>query len=169
MGGEGMLLGLSVLSMSPKIWKENGKLIARTSGCFALFTFWLHWRKVVIDPKHQKVIITRRSLWFWEKRRVMPFRFSESIAYGYNDVSGTSDWGGAGQTFDVFRISLRLADQETVPLFSFFGRGSFVNNSVMPDWWYWSEYTTSMSGTQEQESRLYAELLKRMIGKPLSA
>jgi hypothetical protein len=164
-----MALGLSILSMSPKISKESGKLIARTSGRFALLTFGLRWRKVVIDPKHQKVIITRRSLWFFERRRVIPFRFIESISYGYNDVSGTSDWGGAGQTFDLFRISLRLADQETVPLFSFFGRGSFDNNSVMPDWWYWSEYTTSVSGTQEQESRLYAELLKEMIGKPLSA
>jgi len=164
-----MVLGLSILSMRPKISKEGGKLSARTSVCFALFTLGLHWRKVVIDPKHQKVIITRRSLWFFEQRRVIPFRFIESIGYGYNDVSGTSDWGGAGQTFDVFRISLRLVDQESVPLFSFFGRGSFINNSVMPDWWYWSEYTTSLSGTQEQESRLYAELLKQMIGKPLSA
>ena len=100
---------------------------------------------------------------------MIPFRFIESIRYGYNDVSGNSPWSEAGPTFDVFRISLRLCDQEVVPLFSFFGKGTFVNNSIMPDWWYWPEYAMNVSGTQEQESRLVAELLRHMIGKPLSA
>ena len=164
-----MGLSFSILSIGPRIAKEDGKLVARTSFRVALLSLGLSWRNVVVDPKRRKIIISKRLFWFFKRKRVIPFRFIESVRYGYDDLSGNSDWPAAAQTFDYFKVGLKLYNGEIIPLFNFLGRGSFVNNSVMPDWWYWSKSCTSASGTQEQESKLYVELLQHLIGKPLSA
>jgi hypothetical protein len=39
--------------------------------------------------------------------------------------------------------------------------------SSWPDWLYWEQCLTDISGTQEKESRGFAELLGRMIGVPI--
>ena len=162
-----MSLSLSFLSIGPRIANIEGKLVARTSLPVAIFTLGVCLRSVAVDPKRKKIVITRRALWFCKRRRTIPFRFIDSIYYRYNDLSTSSTWHG--RSFDVFQVSLKLVDQEIVTLFNFAGRGGFVNNTIMPDWYYCSESAAAVTGTQDAESRLYVDMLQRMTGKPCSA
>ena len=52
-------------------------------------------------------------------------------------------------------------------LFWFYGDGPFTNYGPFPDWLYWQEYLFDLRGTQETESRLYAEMLSRLTGAPV--
>src|ERR1700738_5034632 len=108
-----MGIRLSVLSVGPRIAKKDGKLVARTSLWVGLFSLGVSWRRAIVDPKHKKVTIRRRLLWFWKRERAIPFRWIESIRYGYNDLSGNSSWPmAAGQAVDVFQGSLGRWDAE---------------------------------------------------------
>jgi len=51
--------------------------------------------------------------------------------------------------------------------FWFYGDGPFTNYGPFPDWLYWQEYLFDLRGTQETESRTYAEALSRLIGAPV--
>jgi hypothetical protein len=54
-----------------------------------------------------------------------------------------------------------------VHLFSFFGDGTFTKDSPLPDWCYWDDFLFDVSGTQEQESRAFAEVLSKMVKAPI--
>ena len=59
---------------------------------------------------------------------------------------------------------LRFFDDREVGLFSFFGDGAFVNDGPFPDWCYWSEFAFDMMGAQGKQSRLFVDLLSKMLG-----
>jgi hypothetical protein len=162
-----MTIAFSSLAIGPRIQKRDGKLIAQTGYRVLVPSLGLYFRKVTVDPKREKITIARRLLWCFKQTRVIPFRFVSAVFYRYSDVSGTSNMPWSGKTFDHFIVGLRLSDNEEVPLFHFFGEGAFVNNTFLPDWLYWQEYVLDSSGTQEQESRAYVELVKQMINVPL--
>jgi len=80
----------------------------------------------------------------------------------------SSGWQfGAHDTKEAFRVGLRLTDFREVHLFWFYGDGPFTNYGPFPDWLYWQEYLLDLRGTQETESRLFAEALSRMSGAPV--
>ena len=39
-----------------------------------------------------------------------------------------------------------------------------ADNGPLPDWLYWNEYTFDLSGSQDKESRMFVDLLSKMIG-----
>ena len=48
-------------------------------------------------------------------------------------------------------------------LFNFIGEGTFANNGLS-DWLYWEQFTFDIGGSQERESRVFVDVLSKMIG-----
>jgi hypothetical protein len=152
------------LSVCPRISKSKGKLVATTALLLRILTLGCLYRKVVVDPKRRRLTLSRRYFWLFFRRRRIRFEWIEAVTYGYQDWALGSSATWAHDSTDVFSVGLRLHGGNELRLFSFFGDGTFSNNGPLPDWLYWGNYLFDTSGTQEKESRLFVELLSRMIG-----
>jgi hypothetical protein len=162
-----MTIFSSLYSVGPRVSQEHGRLVARTGWRFLVPTLGLNWREVVVDPKREEVRVRCRLAWFFTSQSRVPFTDIDSIAYGYEDLSPGRGWFWTHDSFDLFTVRLRLSNGKDVHLFRFFGDGTFTNDGPLPDWCYLGKYALDVSGTQERESRLFAELLSKMIGVPI--
>ena len=70
----------------------------------------------------------------------------------------------AHDSFDWFTVGLRLKGDSEFRLFNFIGDGTFGNTGPFPDWLYWDEFAFDFSGSQDKESRVFVDLLSKMIG-----
>ena len=157
-----MPLVSGLLSIGPRICKDDGKLIATTGWRFGLLTLGTMLRRVEVDVAPQTVRIHSRYLWLFKRSRTIRFRNIQAVTYGYGDWSPNSFLSFAHDAIDVYSTGLRLQDEREVALFSFFGDGAFVNDGPFPDWCYWSEFAFDMMGTQGKESRLFVDLLSKI-------
>ncbi|MFN0195811.1 MAG: hypothetical protein ACKVT0_03650 [Planctomycetaceae bacterium] len=151
------------LSICPRIRKQGERLVISTSIFVWLLFLGSLYRIVLVDPSGQWIAVNSRYLWFIRRRRKIPFTSILAITYGYEDVSADSWFSSTYNTYDWFKVGLRLNDESEVHLFNFVGEGSFVNESVLPDWFFWADYTFDITGAQESESRLLVDLLAQMI------
>jgi hypothetical protein len=157
-----------LFSVCPRVARKKGKLVAWTALRLRLLFLGALYRKVIVDPKEEVVRIRRRYLWFFKRAVRIPFGSVRAVTYGYSGSgSPRSWWWGAYDTKDLFRVGLRLGDFREVHLFWFYGDGPFTNYGPLPDWLYWQERLLDLRGTQETESRTYAEALSRLIGAPV--
>jgi len=157
-------IAISFLSVCPRVRKVHGSLIAVTAWTMRILTFGLVNRKVKIDPKKQEVTISKRHLWVYPKRKRIPFDHIAAVTYVYEDAAPFASWSWAHDSFDVFSTGLRLHGGKHVHLFHFFGDGTFRNDGPLPDWMYWEDFLFDTSGTQEQESKRFVNVLSKMIG-----
>lgn len=157
-----------MLSLCPRVRKTGGKLMATTAWRLRLCMLGLLYREVVVDPKEAVVVVRRRLFWLFRRGKRYPFRSIQAVTYGYKDMTADFAAMGGRDTQDWFSVGLRLASGREIHLFHFWGDGAFTNDGPLPDWFYWAEYLTDMTGTQEQESKLFACLLGKMIGCPLA-
>ena len=161
-------VGTSFLSITPRISKRDGKLVASTSlvGLFVPLT--LLYREIVVDPKEKTIAIRRRILWFFKTRTQVRFSDVAVISYDYEDWNLISGMGFAGDSLDCFSVNLGLHDGNNLHLFRFFGAGTFANrDGLFPDWAYWDDYLFDVSGSQEKKSRAYVNLLQHLLDVPL--
>jgi hypothetical protein len=161
-----MIVSLPFLSLGPRIEKSGERLIARTSFVQALLCLGLFRRLVEVDPARKVVSVRDRRCWLFSREKSIRFDLIKDIIYRYDDFSIGLGWS-AGQSTDCFRVGLRLLNLDEVFLFSFSGAGTFVNNSVWPDWMFWEQYALDFSGTQESHSRAFVEILMKMVGVSL--
>ncbi|MDA0834873.1 MAG: hypothetical protein O2955_14020 [Planctomycetota bacterium] len=152
------------LSSGPSISKQNDQVVIRTGMFSCVLTFGLFYRQVVVDPRRKRVSIRSRYAWFFLRTRVVPFSQIRAITYGYRDIGYHSMLSTAYDSYDCFKVGVRLKDESEIHFFNFVGEGSFVNESVFPDWAYWSDFTFDLQGSQESDSRLLVDLLAEMIG-----
>ncbi len=158
----------SFLSVTPRISKKDGKLVAKTSFVGFLISLTVLHRTVVVDPKSKSVTMTRRWLWFLKSRKRIRFKRIAGISYKYEDWNPISGMGFTGDSFDCFTVKLKLHNGKGLHLFRFVGEGTFSNKTgYYPDWMYWGEYATDMSGTQDAESRAFVNLLQSIVKVPL--
>lgn len=158
-----MPLSFRLFSWCPRIKKQDGQLIASTAWRHRILMLGWVLRRVIVDPARKELLLRHRYLWLIPRRRRIPFDQVEAVTYGYKDLAlSTFSWGYDSK--DLFFVGLRLRNGEEVHLFYFYGEGTFNNQGPLPDWLYWQDYLFDMTGTQEKESRAYAELLKKMIG-----
>lgn len=128
----------------------------------------------MIDRLSQMVEIRRRLFWFFRRTRRIPFGHIDKILYSYQDWSMTNALDVSGDTLDCYAVQLRLYGYEDVHLFNFFGEGEFQRGAFrpweewLPDWFYWRERALDMSGSQEADSRRFAELLSEWTGAAVS-
>jgi hypothetical protein len=147
--------------------KSEGQLIATSAWRLRFLTLGTVYRQVVVDPAQKVISLHRRYLWLFARTRSIPFRSIKAVTYGYQDWAMGSFELTAHKSMDLFSVGLRLQDLHEVHLFYFLGDGTFSNDGPWPDWLYWEQYLTDISGTQEKESRGFAELLGKMIGVPI--
>lgn len=161
-------VGSPLLSITPWISKRDGKLVASTSFVGLLVSLTLIYREVVIDPKEKTITVRRRFLWFFKTRTQVRFRDVTVISYDYEDWHLGSAMGFAGDSLDCFSVKLGLHGGKNLHLFRFFGAGTFSNrDGLYPDWVYWDDYLFDVSGSQEDESRSYVNLLQHLLDVPL--
>jgi hypothetical protein len=157
----------SLFSVCPRVSKARGRLVARTAWQVRLATLGCLYREVVVDLKRDEVTVRRRYLWAFSRRRRVRFGAIAAVTYGYQDWGTSSSWSWAYDSNDLYVAGLRLRDGEDLRLFYFFGDGTFTNDGLLPDWVYWEEYLLDVSGTQDRESRVFVDLLAKMIGVPV--
>jgi hypothetical protein len=153
-----------LLSIGPRIQKLNDKLLASTARHVQLISLGLCLRHVVVDPQKRELTIAGRYLWFFQSQRRVKFGDVEGVTYGYQDWAMGSILDSAHDSLDLYSVGLRLYDGDDLTLFHFFGDGAFTHDGTWPDWMYWDQYAFDMSGTQDRDSRLFVDLLSRMIG-----
>jgi hypothetical protein len=159
-----MALISRLFSIGPRIRDDGDRLIATTAWRYRLLTLGASDREVIIDPTRAVVVIRRRSLWVFRRRTVIPFSSVKGVTYGYDPWSPDSWWSWTYDGFDIDSVGLSLHDGGDVHLFNFFGEGAFANDGPLPDWMYWGDSALDCVGTQDAESRAYAERLSRAIG-----
>lgn len=155
------------LAICPRIRKQKGCIVATTAWRVRLLLLGLILRRVEIDPANQKIRIFSRYLWLLRFRREVSFKQISAITYGYEDMSAESAFAFAYDSWDWFTVGIRIADRHEIHLFNFVGDGSFTNNGPLPDWMYWDNYACDLSGSQDQESRVFVDLLATMIQVPV--
>jgi hypothetical protein len=156
-----------LVNVRPVVRKQGNLLLASSDWKSQLWSLGFAGRKLVVDPQQKVARLILRRFWFWRTSRRIEFDWVQEVLYGYAEVS--PGWG-AYQENDLFTVALKLKNGDQVNLFRFFGEGDFVNNTVFPDWMYWEEFLVSnyTRGDQERESLLFADLVSRMIGVPVS-
>lgn len=153
---------MRLLALCPRIRKQGDCILVTTAWRTSLLSLCTIYRKVLIDPQSRKLAITSRYLWLISRFREIPFSAIQDITYGYEDMS--MDLTYANDSFDWFTVGLRLTDDTELHLFNFIGDGTFSNNGPFPDWSYWEEFALDLSGSQEKESRVFVDLLAKMVG-----
>ncbi|MDW8424636.1 MAG: hypothetical protein RMK51_01790 [Meiothermus sp.] len=155
---------MRLFSIGPRIQKQGARLVVTTALRLRILSLGAFCRQVVVEPRKGWLMIHDRQFWFVERTRLIPFEQVEVVIYGFEDWTFGGWFFRARNTQELFRVGLRLRSGRELDLFRFYGEGPFVNESYLPDWWFWDEFATDATGTQEQESRLLVELLSKMIG-----
>lgn len=157
----------SIFSITPRIFGDAGGITAMTARGAQVFMLGAAFRRVRVDRIEQRVTIEDRTWWWRRRSRAILFEEVAAVGYGYEEWGW--GWGGfwARDPIDRFVVGLKLKWGEEVRLFNFVGDGTFANEGPFPDWMYWKEYAFDVTGTQEQESRMFAKVLGKMLGAPL--
>jgi hypothetical protein len=153
-----------LLSITPRIVGDARGITAMTARMAQLLMLCARFRRVRIDMSERKVTMEDRSWWFRKQARVILFDEVAAVGYGYEEWSWS--WG-ARDPIDRFVVGLKLKWGEEVRLFCFVGDGTFRNDGIFPDWVYWKEIAFDLQGTQEQESRMFARVVGKMLGVSL--
>lgn len=153
-----------LFSIGPRIRKQGARLTATSALRLQILSLGAFRREVVVEPRKGWLMVHDRQFWFLERTRLISFEQVEAVTYGFEDWTLGGWFFRARDTRELFRVGLRLRTGKEFDLFRFYGEGRFVNDSYFPDWWFWEEFLTDRSGTQEQESRVLVELLSKMIG-----
>lgn len=158
---------MRLLSVGPRITRDGDLLVAVTGWKMRFLTLSLLLTRMTVDPERRVVLIERRLGWIFTRRRKIKFDWIAAVTYGYSDQSLSGWVSQAHDSFDVFSVGLRLHDDDEFRLFAFFGNGTFTNESIWPDWMYGGRYYADLTGTQESESRTFAEALVQILDVPL--
>ena len=152
------------ISLCPKIKAEENALTASTSWLVRVLTLGMLLRRVEVDLQSRTVIVEQRTCWLLHSVKVFPFGQIAAVGYGYEDIHPFASFASTHDAIDRFVVGIRIAGGDEVRLFFFLGDGVFTNDGPMPDWWYWDDHLMDFIGTQEQESKLFAQLLSKLIG-----
>jgi hypothetical protein len=155
---------MRLFSICPRVRKHSSRIVATTAWRVRLLFLGTIYRKVVIDPTNKTVSIFSRYLWLIRRRSAVPFSKVKAVTYGYEDMSLDSLVSYAHDSYDWFTVGLRFKDDSEIRLFNFIGDGTFSNNGPFPDWVYWDEYAFDISGSQDKESRVFVDVLSKIIG-----
>ena len=112
------------------------------------------------------VTLERRNAWFWRRQLSFQFHEIESITYGYKDASLAKYISLSYDSADWFLVGLKPREKEEIRLFWFSGEGTITDKLNLPAWATWGRL--DWAGTQEQESKLFVQLLSKLIGVPIA-
>lgn len=163
--------GSILLSIGPRVLSGPDWLLATSSLPAAVLTLFSHRRYLTIDGRSRTIVIRRRLLWFVRRERSVAFTDVKNILYELDDLNVWTMIGMTGDTFDCYKVGLRLQDASELHLFSFLGAGTFQRGwdsaPWMPDWFFAVESTFDMSGAQSIQSSQFIEKLQELLNVPL--
>ena len=138
--------------------------MASTSWEARILGLGLFIRELVVDPDARHATISKRTAWFFRSTRTYAFDQIEAVTYGYEDLNWKSSFTLAHDAVDRYVVGLRLYGEDELRLFSFIGNGAYQNSWPMPDWVCWPAMAFDLSGTQESDSRMFVQVLSKLIG-----
>jgi hypothetical protein len=159
-----------VFRFRPRIRRDGGRLVATSGRRSQVFSLGLWWRRVTVDRNARTIRIESRGGWIFRSARTIPFDRIAEVLYGYGQLDPSSYAPMAAyHDDDLFTVGLLLDDNKEVPLFRFYGTGSFTNNTIWPDWMYFDSTIMERltQGPQEDESLYFADALALLIGVPI--
>ena len=152
------------ISVCPRIKADENRLTASTSWLVRIFGLGLLWRQIIVDRGSQTVTVEQRTAWFFQRTHILSFGQIAAVTYGYEDVNPLAIFSSTHDAVDRYVVGLRVVGRDEVRLFSFLGDGVFTNDGPLPDWWYWDDYAADFTGKQARESKLFVQLLSKLIG-----
>ena len=156
---------MRLLSICPRVSKESGCVVATTAWRVRLASLGTLYRRVVVNPVSRSITITSRYAWLVNRQHEYRFSQIAGVTYGYGNLSMESYLSWGHDSIDSFSTGLRFKNSDKeVHLFTFIGEGTFSNDGPLPDWMYWQDFTFDLSGSQEQESKVFVNILSKMIG-----
>lgn len=160
-----MVLPFGFLSLGLRIAVRQQRLIISTGWRVRVLTLGLALRQVEIDPERRTIVVESRHGWLFTSRREIRFDEVKAVTYGYGDESTDQYFSFAHDTFDVYRIGLRLkVNAEEIHLFRYVGEGTWVNSSDWPLWMHDVTAYLDFSGTQDRDSLALVEAICGMLG-----
>ena len=152
------------LSVCPRIRADQDCLTASTSWLVRILALGLSLRRVVVDRRTRVVTVEQRTAWLFYRTRSFSFAQVAAVTYGYEDANPVAIFSSTHESIDRYVVGLQIVGNDEMWLFSFLGDGVFTNDGPMPDWWYWEDCAMDFTGTQERESKLFVQLLSKLIG-----
>lgn len=114
-----MAFGIPFLSLGPRVRVTGDVLIASTGISTFIMTLALSLRTVTVSRKKRLITIDDRYGWAFDKVREVHFSEVRAVTYGYKDASTMNALFSAGVALDVYKVGLRLFDDECIHLFHF--------------------------------------------------
>jgi len=144
----------------------DGKLYSRSNLLLSLLTFFLLFKRVVVDPTAKTVTIYRQILWLFPHIRRVDFGDIRKIDYNYSSLpTSWSFFFGTRDEVEWFTVKLQLYSGKRIKLWTFFGEGA-----VQTGWTgtiFGGDEAIDYAGTQEDESRHFVKLLEYFLEKPI--
>lgn len=150
------------LSITPRVWADEGVLRIRTSLLGQLLTAGFGCRDVAIDPRGGRIDVRRRSWWLVRRDMEIPFSRVHYVDTEFSSLA--TSWNLYGRTDQVesFTVRLVLRDPpEDVVVARMVGEGSRSTG--------WTgvllgDGIFDVRGAQEQANRQLVELLATTLG-----
>ncbi len=158
------------LSSSPHIRVTSDLIEVRPSATLRMRNLGAGDATILVDSKAKRVVVRRRSFWFLNHRRVLPFHLIKHVTYehaGQGEAIGYVT--GESAVAERFEIGLRLQSGELVPLIELDGDAPQIHEvSTLGHRAYeMLEEAMDLAGTQQEDSLRLVELLQARIGVPL--
>jgi hypothetical protein len=154
-------LSLPWLTIKPAWRVRDHSFDARTQWLPRLLSLFAYDRHLHIDTNRRIVVLKERRFWFATSKVVIPFTRIKSIAYGYSAM-GLEEW----ERPDVFRVGLLLNDVSSpITLFTFRADAAWLAHIAANEWL--EDDTIGIAGDEEDASREFVVLLRKLLGVPV--
>jgi hypothetical protein len=151
-------------SLSPRVRVSEDGLAATSSRKLRCLTLGLWRRQVVVSRRTREIAIHSTIAWFRHRRETIPFDRVVEVTYGWRPampILALFTYDG----FDLFWVGVRLRGGRELTLFTFIGDAPFcAEASGLPDWWFYEEMLLDQQGTQEKDSREFANAVAGLLG-----
>ena len=166
LGLAGAFLAKYITTVHPDVQRNKHLLIAKTPWQWRLLTLGAFGRELRIDPRIKLIYFFSHRFWFFRQRQSFAFDQVASVCYRYKDINPPRFFPTSYQEADIFEVGFKLRNGREVSIFTFMGRGSFVNNTMMPNWLFWEDFALAQlsAGDQETESLAFANTVAGLIG-----
>lgn len=166
-----MPLYLPFLSSQPKVRITSELIEVGPSVTQMIRNLGIGDARLLVDSKARRLVVVRRSFWFFRSRRILAFDRIEHITHecetlgeGLGYVTGES--GG----HETFAIGVRLKSGEKVPLIELSGDAPEIQQTfTLPGERIRArvDEALDLAGTQQEDSLELVDLLQARIGVPL--
>lgn len=165
-----MPIYLPFLSTAPKIRVTSDLIEVGPSVSQLIGNLGAGDAKLLVDSKSKRLVVVRRSFWFFRSRRILPFSLIEHVTYeceGHGESLGYVT--GESAHHETFAVGVRLKSGEKVPLIELSGDAPMIHEVLLPTEYLDAkvEEALDLAGTQQEDSLRLIELLQARIGVPL--